>query len=250
MSLREHYERKYSHESTASSIESISKVRTPTSRYEAVVKLFSMDFKGGDILELGAGNGNVAKTLLESDINIDSYTMGDISLPRIKGIKNNLSDSRLRILQIDAEDIPNGELGKYHAIIMVALIEHLIDPLRAMQKIRQLLKPGGFVYLDTPNIAKYTRRLKLLLGIFPSTASKNEGLTTYLDKPVDLYDDGHLHYFTYRSLSMMLTQRCGYSKVKKLGYPAGPMPLSRYMHNLLANSWPEMFSELAVLAYA
>jgi len=117
---------------------------------------------------------------------------------------------------------------------MVALIEHLIDPLRAMQRIRQLLKPGGFAYIDTPNIARYTLRLKLLMGRFPSTASMNEGLTTYSGKPTDLYDEGHLHYFTYRSLSLMLTERCGFSRVVKLAYPGGRRPLGKQTHNFLA----------------
>jgi SAM-dependent methyltransferase len=151
---------------------------------------------------------------------------------------------------MDVEDIPECMQGNYDAVIMVALIEHLIDPLRAMQRIRQFLKPGGFVYIDTPNIAKYTQRVKLLLGKFPSTASMNEGLTTYEGAQCDLYDEGHLHYFTYRSLSLMLTERCGFSEVVKLGYPAGRKPLGKYIHNVLATIWPELFSELAIIAYA
>src|SRR5918999_5784118 len=248
--LKTHYERKYSREGFTSSIESIRKVHSPTSRFEAVVKFFPKYFKGGAILELGAGNGNVAKTLLSSEMMVTSYTLSDISLPRIEGLRNNLKDSRVSVLDMDAEDIPESEYGKYDAVIMIALIEHLIDPLGSMQRIRQLLKPNGFVYIDTPNIATYTRRAKLILGKFPSTASKNEGLTTYSGEPVDLYDEGHLHYFTYRSLSLMLTQRCGFSRVVKLAYPGGKALLGIHMHNFLATIWPEMFSELVVLAYA
>jgi hypothetical protein len=132
---------------------------------------------------------------------------------------------------------------------MIALIEHLIDPLGTMSKIKKLLKPDGFVYIDTPNIAKYTRRIKLLLGKFPSTASKNEGLTTYSNEPVDLFDEGHLHYFTYRSLSLMLTERCGYSHVVKLGYPDGRVLIEDNINIFIATKWPEMFSELVVLVY-
>jgi hypothetical protein len=77
----------------------------------------------------------------------------------------------------------------------------------------------------------------------------NEGLTTFSGEPADLYDEGHLHYFTYRSLSLMLTQRCGFSKVIKLGYPGGRRPLGKHLHNKLATFWPELFSELALVAY-
>jgi len=248
--LKNHYERKYASESDTSSIDLIGTVQIPTSRFEAVVKLFPRYFRGGDIIELGAGNGNVAKTLLKSEMKIASYTLGDISMPRVEGLLRNIEDRRVLVLQMDAEDIPESAHGNYDAVIMIALIEHLVDPLRAMQRIRKLLKPGGFVYIDTPNIARYTLRLKLLIGRFPSTASMNEGLTTYSGEKCDLFDEGHLHYFTFRSLSLMLTERCGFSRVVKLAYPGGRIPLGKQAHNYFARIWPELFSELAVIAYA
>jgi len=246
--LEDHYTRKYSAESNTSSIELIQQTDTPSDRFEAVIKFFPQNFKGGRILELGAGNGNVAKTLLNSDLPISQYTLGDISLPRVEGIKKNINDDRVSILRLDAENIPE-EHTTYDAIIMVALIEHLIDPLRSLQNIRKLLKPGGFIYIDTPNIAKYTRRVKLLLGQFPSTASTNEGLTTYAGEPADLYDEGHLHYFTYRSLSLMLTQRCEFITIQNHGYSDKRTPLGKNTHNYLANTWPQMFSEIAISAF-
>lgn len=248
--LIDHYERKYSREKTARSVELIRKTTLPTSRFEAVVKFFPQYFNGGNVLELGAGNGNVAKTLLSSELKISNYTLGDISQPRLEGLQKLLDDSRVKVMKIDAENIPESENGNYEAVIMVALIEHLIDPLGTMQRINKVLKPNGFVYIDTPNIAKYTQRIKLFLGRFPSTASKNEGLMTYEGEPTELYDEGHLHYFTYRSLSLMLTEQCGFSRVIKLGYPGGRKPLGKHVHNRLATMWPEMFSELAIIAYA
>lgn len=248
--LKDHYERKYTNESTVNSIKSIKAVQIPTSRYEAVMAYFPRYFRGGDVLEIGAGNGNVAKALLSSDLEIFNYTLGDISLPRVEGLRRNLDDGRARIMVIDAENISESEYGKFDAIIMIALIEHLIDPMRAMQKMNKLLKPGGFVYIDTPNFARYTNRIKLLTGRFPSTASKGEGFTTYSGKPVDLHDEGHLHYFTYRSLSLMLTERCGFSSITKLAYPGGRTLFGKRIHNYLARFRPELFSELVIIAYS
>ena len=128
------------------------------------------------------------------------------------------------------------------------LLEHLADPMGALVRIRRLLRPGGFLYLDTPNIAKYTRRLKLLFGRFPSTASRDEGLTTYDGQPVDLHDEGHLHYFTYRSLSRLLVERCGFSSVEKLPYFTGGRLLGARGDHALACAWPQLFAELCVVA--
>ncbi len=248
--LKEHYERKYSFESTGLLNNPIVDITIPGNRFEAVIKYFPQHFHGGEIIEFGAGNGIVAKTLLESNKQISSYSIGDISLPRIEGIKKNLHDKRLQIKELDVENIPEDLYGKFDAVIMMALIEHLIDPLRAMQNIRKLLKPTGFVYVDTPNIAKYTRRIKLLFGRFPSTASVNEGLTMYSGQLVDLFDEGHLHYFTYRSLSMMLLTRCGFSKIQKVSYPISTSNMGRRFWGFLARLYPELFSELAIFAFA
>lgn len=248
--LEEFYDNKYSHELKSQDIANIANVAIPCNRYEAIAKFFPQVFKGGDILEIGAGDGRVAKKLLNSNLPINSYTISDVSYVRMQGVQKHMDDERLAILQLDVEDIPSEHEGKYDAIIMIALIEHLIDPLGAMREIRKLLRPNSLIYIDTPNIAKYTQRIRLLYGRFPSTSSKNEGLTTNSGEPVELHEMGHLHYFTFRSLSLMLTERCGFSSVKKFGYPEGRRIFGKTAHGALAKLWPEMFSELALVAYA
>ena len=247
--LKDFYEQRYSFERNSSTLAPIKVVAIPTTRFEAAIRYFPQHFRGGDILEIGAGNGNVAKTLLMSNLNIKHYTLSDLSLARVEGIRKNLDDNRVVVQEMDAEEISEGEHDKYDAIIMIALIEHLVDPLGTMRRVRSLLKPGGFVYIDTPNIARYTQRIKLLLGRFPSTSTNNEGLTQYSGEPADLYDEGHLHYFTFRSLSLMLTERCGYSRVTKLKYPGGTTVFGKHIHYILAILWPGLFSELALLAH-
>ena len=248
-SLKKHYEIKYADEKNASSISPIRKSKFPGNRFEAAIKYIPEYFSGGDVLELGAGNGNVAKTLLELNNKVSSYCIGDISLPRLEGIKNNIIDDRVKITAIDAEHIPDEYFGKFDLVIMIALIEHLIDPISVMKNVSQVLKPGGFVYIDTPNIAKYTRRIKLLFGRFPATASKNEGLTTYSGEDVDLFDEGNLHYFTFRSLRLMLMNYCGFKRVRKLSYPISKSVTSAVFMNVLSKLSPELFSEIAIIAY-
>ncbi len=247
--LKAHYEKKYSLEESFGTPLPVERKRFPRNRVEAAIKFMPDHFSKGSILELGAGDGSVAFNLLGQIPGISEYVLSDLSSARLKGVQRNLQDPRVSILELNAENIPESEFGKYDAVLMVALIEHLVDPMRAMQKICKLLRPGGFIYIDTPNIAKYTRRLKLFVGRFPSTASTEEGLTTYQGEPVDLYDEGHLHYFTYASISRMLLRRCGFKRVKKLGYSVGTPYLGQVVHGILAEKWPEMFSELALIAY-
>jgi SAM-dependent methyltransferase len=250
--LELHYNTRYTAETPDTSAQILEYKSIPSNRYEACFNFFLRCFNGGDILELGAGSSYIARSLIAHGVQLNSYTLSEFSDTLLKGLSHNYNDPRIHVRKIDAESVPNNQFGKYDAVIMIALIEHLVDPLGAMQQIKQLLKSGGFVYIDTPNIAKFTRRAKLLMGRFPSTASRNEGLTTYEGNLVDLHDEGHLHYFTYRSLSLMLTERCAFSKVEKFGYFIGPGGRRVFGHKLadaLARHWPQLFSEIVVVAY-
>jgi SAM-dependent methyltransferase len=221
----------------------------PSNRFEAFLYYFPQYFIDGNILELGAGNGKIISGLLALNLEFARFLATDLTETRLINLQNNIQDPRIETKILNAEDIPKDLHHKFDAVIMIALIEHLIDPISALKNIKKVLKPGGFVYIDTPNIAKITRRIKLCLGHFPSTASLAEGLITYDGEKVDLYDEGHLHYFTYRSLSRLLKELCGYSRVEKLSYFSGPFYLGKKMGFYLSLLWPEMFSEIALVAY-
>jgi 2-polyprenyl-3-methyl-5-hydroxy-6-metoxy-1,4-benzoquinol methylase len=244
-----HYEEKYAAERSSESIELIPCRKYPENRSESCVKYFADHFdREGDILELGAGNGAVANSILQQNKRINRYIISDLSENRLKGVKQSIKDERLSIIRIDVEEFDFGSIEKVDAVIMIALIEHLIDPLGTMKRIKGVLKPGGFVYIDTPNIADYGARFKLLTGRFPSTASKKEGTLRYDNTPVTLYDEGHLHYFTYNSLSTMLKKYCGFEETTKYHQMIGKRFLGKRIHYQLAKMWPEMFSSLILIA--
>ncbi|HVF20861.1 MAG TPA: class I SAM-dependent methyltransferase [Mycobacteriales bacterium] len=249
--LREHYGAKYADEAHVAEPPTATPLRLPypLGRIEAACAALPDLIAGKNVLELGSGDGAVAHSLAVGGVPFTSYTLGDISQPRLDGIAKRLSDERFRFRMADADEL--SELGEtYDAVVMIALIEHLIDPIRSMTSVRATLAPGGFVYIDTPNVAKWTRRLKLALGRFPSTASADEGLRTYGGDPADLLDEGHLHYFTFRSLEVMLTRRCGFTRVEPVPYAPERRPFGARLGTQLAQARPQLFSELACVAYA
>ncbi|MFP6638778.1 MAG: class I SAM-dependent methyltransferase, partial [Myxococcota bacterium] len=46
----------------------------------------------------------------------------------------------------------DSERGRYDAVIMLQLIEHVEDPSLVCDRIRSLLKPGGVLIIETPNL--------------------------------------------------------------------------------------------------
>jgi len=245
-----HYDEKYAAEEAGARPEPVALTPTPTDRFEAAVSGVHARFTGGRVLEIGAGSGRVARALLATGLACEGYTATDLSTHRLAGMRASIDDPRVEVRRFDLDDPDPSLEGQFDAVLLVALIEHVFDPLRALATVRRLLRPGGFALIDTPNIAKYTRRLKLLLGRFPSTASLNEGLLTYDGRPVDLHDEGHLHYFTFRSLEKLLLERCGFARIERVPYATPPFLGAPALAYRLAARWPTLFSELCVVAYA
>ena len=250
--LTEYYDQTHAGEVDAPSLELVPlDTRWPADRFEAAARDLAPRIpRGARVIELAAGDGRLAESLRTGGVDFASYTLLELSQVRLEGLKRHLTDRRFRFLEGDVENIRAVTDGAYDVVIMLALVEHLIDPMGAMRQIRGIVRPGGFVYLETPNIAKWTRRIRLAAGRFPSTASYNEGLTTHQGSEANLYDEGHLHYFTFRSLELMLTERCGFARTERLGYFNGPYRLPRPLGSWLSRAWPTMFSEVALSAHA
>jgi 2-polyprenyl-3-methyl-5-hydroxy-6-metoxy-1,4-benzoquinol methylase len=49
--------------------------------------------------------------------------------------------------------------GRFDAVVMLQLIEHVEDPALLCERVHQLLKPGGIFVIETPNLAGLDHRL-------------------------------------------------------------------------------------------
>ena len=242
--LVEHYEQKY-RQFNYTLVKPVPIVRYPRDRFEMTALICSTS-GGGRYLEIGAGSGNIALTVLEK---YDELVLTEPANVRANELSKLFKDQeKVKVIQHnidnDTLDYPD---GYFDTVVMVAVIEHLIDPKISLKELHRVLKPGGRLIIDTPNIAKWTRRIKLLFGYFPSTASLDEGLLCYDKKTsTDLYDDGHLHYFTFRSLSLLCVERIGFSRVERFGYGSWK---STRTPSFLTGLFPTIFSEVFVVAY-
>jgi ubiquinone/menaquinone biosynthesis C-methylase UbiE len=234
--LQQHYDSVYAQAGLAQ-VQPVRIEGYPRDRHQMAVHL-AQRHPGGRLLEVGAGAGNTILSLLEK---YDEIVALELSTPRAEAMQEMFAriSGKVKIVACDVEQGTEFADASFDCIIINAVIEHLIDPVAVLRELRRILKPGGAAIVGTPNFAKWSRRIKLLFGYFPSTASRDEGLRCYDGASTELYDHGHLHYFTYRSLSRVCKERAGFSRVVRYG-----------QGGFLARAWPALCSgEIFIVAY-
>jgi 2-polyprenyl-3-methyl-5-hydroxy-6-metoxy-1,4-benzoquinol methylase len=142
---------------------------------------------GSTVLDVGCSSGSFGKVLI------------DIKKCIVDGIEPFAADAELarqKLRDVYELNVENGDLSKlktkYDFIIFADVIEHLVDPVAALQKVTKLLKPGGSILYSLPNMAHISIRLALLDGEFDHTET-------------GLIDKTHLHFYTHKQLERTFT---------------------------------------------
>lgn len=104
---------------------------------------------------------------------------------------------------------------EYSLINLSNVLEHLIDPINILEKLKLLLSSTGLLRISVPN--DYSEFQKFLLA-------QNQTTDTWLCPPE------HLHYFTFESLSNLLIT-CGYD----IKLQMGEFPIELFLSNETSN---------------
>lgn len=102
----------------------------------------------GKILDIGCGPGHLLSALADHH---EKHGL-ELSAPCIDHIRQNYPD--IHLTEGTLENYPNST-GKFDTIIFFHVIEHLEDPLPALEKIHALLNATGVLIIGTPNIGSF-----------------------------------------------------------------------------------------------
>lgn len=124
---------------------------------QSISLIQSVTPKGGSILEVSCGNGEVLLALKNNGF-------------EVKGTNYTKHREVLCLSEIDHEiDLLKGlpyNSGSFDTVVLLDVIEHLQDHDKAISELARVCKNNGHVIIKTPNIMKITSRLQLFLTGF------------------------------------------------------------------------------------
>jgi SAM-dependent methyltransferase len=140
------------------------------------------------ILDVGCGRGRLG-ALLKSRI----------PHRRVVGLELNADVAASARAVLD--DVITGDLNEiqlpfahatFDCVIFADVLEHMVDPVAALQKIKPYLKPEGVILCSIPNIRHYTTFLRL--------ATRGWEYTDF-----GLFDRTHVRFFSLQSMRQLLS---------------------------------------------
>ncbi len=170
---------------------------------------------GNRVLDVGCGTGRytihakrAGNTVIGSEL-VHSAAVG----ARKRGLDVIVADSETQFPFPDA---------CFDRAQCIEVIEHLMDPTATLREINRVLKPGGELFISTPNAAWWAHRFLMLAGITSFGHSP-----AY---PVEV--NMHIRHFTMSTLRAFL-RRMGFEVVRTQGtYTGFPSALIEYFPSI------------------
>ena len=164
-----------------------------SSKNSSITQLILLTGRNKKVLEAGPATGYITESLRARGCQVTAIERD----PKAAELAARFCD-RMLVGDIEEIDLASTFAGDQFDVVMFGdVLEHLVNPDAVLEKVRPLLRAGGYVVASIPNIAHASVRLMLLDGRF-----------TYTDK--GLLDHTHLRFFTKASIETLFKE-AGYS---------------------------------------
>jgi 2-polyprenyl-3-methyl-5-hydroxy-6-metoxy-1,4-benzoquinol methylase len=123
-----------------------------------MMRAFEPFFRDGACLQVGCAHGDQTSLLLERFAQVTVVE----GAPEFIAIARARVGERARFVGGLIEDFDTTE--RYQTILFAHVLEHVVDPVTALRKLRSLLAPGGRLFLVVPNAEAASRRIAAKMG--------------------------------------------------------------------------------------
>lgn len=179
---------------------------------------------GGEsaVLELGCGEGGTGQAALAAG-KAGRYVGIELNPAAAAVARGRLTE----VIEGDVESLDMAALeGRFDALIISEVLEHLTDPWRVLRDLAPCVRPGGQVFASSPNVSHWKVVRSLVRGRFDYEES-------------GVMDRTHLRWFTPATYRQMLEQ-AGLNVVSL--EPLTPhSPRTRLINRLTGNRFRHLF---------
>lgn len=117
--------------------------------HKNIVQQFSK-YLGKDILEVGAGTGNLADILLENNYQFNRLTLVEPDDDLFIFLKNKyLNNNKVKVIKAFTKNLKHLD-NSFTSVIYNNVLEHIEDDISEIANVKNLLKKGGFVCIYSP----------------------------------------------------------------------------------------------------
>jgi 2-polyprenyl-3-methyl-5-hydroxy-6-metoxy-1,4-benzoquinol methylase len=120
--------------------------------YHKVLDLFTENTSGKSILDVGCGKGDFVHAGVKEGWNVEGIELSQEAVDIAQKF----------LLPVTKLDFFSSEIrpASYDVVTMFEVLEHLPDPVNYIVRAAEIVKPGGLIYLTTPNYNSFDRRLQ------------------------------------------------------------------------------------------
>ena len=168
----------------------------------------------GSMMDIGCGNGCMLHLAREAGWRVRGMELSEAAARSIT------DDQGIDVDVANFLEYDNSDGSQYDVVVLRHVLEHLPDSILAMNKIGELLKPGGLALLEFPNTRSFSYTVKKFL--------KNRGLRN--KKFSEEWRPGHCNEFCRQAFETLL---------RKTGFEL--VVWQTYSHKAFANAIYRLF---------
>ena len=102
------------------------------------------------LLDVGCGGGILAEAMAQRGAIVTGIDMGEAPLS-VAQLHRRESELDIRYVHTSAEQLAQGEAGRYDIVCCLEMLEHVPDPGAVIAACAELARPGGALYFSTIN---------------------------------------------------------------------------------------------------
>jgi 2-polyprenyl-3-methyl-5-hydroxy-6-metoxy-1,4-benzoquinol methylase len=131
-------------------------------------ELILQEFRGHSLVEVGCGSGVMTRLFVDR---VEDLSLVDGSVRCLAALEEEIG-SRAHYHAALAEEFNPSQ--PVDGVVLASVLEHVVDPVALLRRVRQWLKPDGDLFVIVPNARSVHRQVGVAMGLLPKVHAFSE----------------------------------------------------------------------------